>query len=82
MQLGLPGGGRALENLFDLVNPPAGTVELITQKLVGWAGREAKPAMYTGAQNLIRLGSGGSFPESWLKSRFHLLTCPAATGPD
>ena len=81
MQLCLAGGLCALENLFDLVDPPAGTVELITQKLVGGAGREAKPAMYTGAQNRIRLRSGGRFPYRWRESRFHLLTCRAATGP-
>jgi len=81
MQLGLAGGWDTLENLFDLVDPAAGTVQLVAQKLVGGARRQAKPAMYAGAQNLIRPGTGGRRPNCCCKSRFHPFTCRPTTGP-
>ena len=43
-----------LEHILDEVNASARAIELITENLIGGAGRRAKPTVHTGAQDFVR----------------------------
>ena len=56
MQLGFCADGRAFQNFFDQIYPPARAIEFVAQQLISGASRGAKPAVHAFAQDLI----GGS----------------------
>ena len=47
------GGSTRLQHILDQVNPPARTIQFVTQHLVRWASGGAKPAMHAGAQHFV-----------------------------
>ena len=57
MQLRFSGSGRAFQHLLDQIDASARAVELVTQQLIGWAGRCAKPAVHAFAQDAFGLGA-------------------------
>ena len=55
----LGGGGLALQHPLDLVDAPAGAVQLVAQELVGGAGGGAEAAVHAGAQDAFGLAACG-----------------------
>ena len=52
-----------LEYLLDRIDATARTIELITEKLIGWAGGVAEPTVHALAQNVINLLTACGIPD-------------------
>ena len=61
----------AFEHLFDQVNAPAWTVELVTEQLIRRARGQAKAAMNAGAENRISLATLRRIANERRKIRLH-----------
>ena len=59
------------QHIFDQVNPSARAVQFVTQHLIGWARRCAKPAMHTRPQYLVAAFDGREFKLVFGKIRLH-----------
>ena len=64
------------EHVFDQINPPPGAIEFIAENLIGRAGGGAKPAMDTGAQDLIGARGAGIFELVGGEGRLHVRPQP------
>src|SRR5690349_10386550 len=61
----------SLEHLFDLIDAPARSIELISQYLIGGAGGETEATVHTLAQDFIRGRSGRCVADPVGEPRFH-----------
>ena len=71
MQAGLFGDRPAFENLLDQINAAARPVELVTEQLVGRAGRGAEAAMHATAQNGLGFPAGRGIANEIGESGIH-----------
>ena len=71
MQLRLGRHVCPFEQLFDQIDTPARTVELVAEQLVRGTGRRTEPAMNARAENRVRVASIGAVPDEIGQIRFH-----------
>ena len=71
MELGAGGDLRAFQELLDEIDPPARTVELVAEDLVGRTGRGAEAAVHALAQDGVRGASVGGIADEVGEAGLH-----------